>query len=293
MTWEWIIAIDLWATGIAGGAYIAAFSADRFSGGKHKELFKKAVTLGVPLVILGVLLLIIDLGEPFRAWHLYFGFQATSWEVASSHGVMSMRAWPPALNFSAISPMSIGSWTLVGWVLIGIIMMAIWSSKKAKAQESSRDIVPKFLKWLGFLLSILIITYTGVILSVSNRPLWSSSIFLPVLFAISAVTTGIAALLLFLKLKKQKIIYELVRALYIFIILEIVALILFLVSTPTAVLLANPLFWIGAVIIGLFIPLWLAPKVAKEKVERLVPALTICVLLGGFILRAAMIASGQ
>ena len=66
MTWEWPIAIDLWAAGIGGGAYFAAFLMDRFTRGRHKLFMKIAMLIGVPLVLLGVLLLVADLGEQLR-----------------------------------------------------------------------------------------------------------------------------------------------------------------------------------------------------------------------------------
>ena len=74
MAWQWPIWIDLWAAGMAGGAYLVAFLAYRLSGGKYKNMFRLAVYAGVPLAVIGVLLLIIDLGTPIWFWHLFTSF---------------------------------------------------------------------------------------------------------------------------------------------------------------------------------------------------------------------------
>jgi len=50
--------------------------------------------------------------------------------------------------------------------------------------------------WANLVLAVLLIAYTGVLLSVSNQPLWSSTILVPFLFVVSAVSTGVALLIL-------------------------------------------------------------------------------------------------
>ncbi|MBU0702414.1 MAG: polysulfide reductase NrfD [Chloroflexi bacterium] len=46
---------------------------------------------------------------------------------------------------------------------------------------------------MTFILSILLIAYTGVLLNSTSQPLWASTTLLPVLFVSSVIATGIAA----------------------------------------------------------------------------------------------------
>ena len=63
MVWEWPIWLYLFAAGVAGGGFFAAFLVNLFTGGKHKALLQIATWIGVPLVLMGVLLLVVDLGN--------------------------------------------------------------------------------------------------------------------------------------------------------------------------------------------------------------------------------------
>ena len=91
MAWSAAIWIYLWLAGMAGGAYFAAFLADRFTGGGNRQLLRLATYVGIPLAVIGVMLLIVDLGQPIRFWHLMVIFKVTS-------------------------PMSMGTWILLAWV---------------------------------------------------------------------------------------------------------------------------------------------------------------------------------
>ena len=85
MTWKWELVIYLWIAGIAGGAYFVAFLVNWLTGRKAEQLPKIATLIGVPLVGVGSLLLIVDLGEQLRAWHLFTRFKIGS--------PMNMGSW--------------------------------------------------------------------------------------------------------------------------------------------------------------------------------------------------------
>ena len=78
MIWGWPLWVYLWAAGVAGGGFFAAFLVNLFTGRKHKLLLQIATWVGVPLVLLGVLLLVFDLGNQFWAWHLFVRFLPVS-----------------------------------------------------------------------------------------------------------------------------------------------------------------------------------------------------------------------
>jgi formate-dependent nitrite reductase membrane component NrfD len=282
--WEWPTWVYLWAAGVAGGGYFAAFLADRFTGRKHKELLQIATWIGVPLVLLGVLLLVFDLGNPLWAWHLF-------------------------ARFMPASPMSLGSWILFIWSITGVALIALWFAEIfepagqptdlfARVASLLRPLVPatEILVWIALVLSVLLIAYTGVLLSNTSQPLWTT-VLLPTLFVVSAISTGLAATLLVSALMGKEIPHEFGQAGAIMAVLEVLALISFLVAAPAGVLINGPLslwFWVGVVLIGLVVPFGLELWTLKAKGTRLlVLASTLCVLLGGFILRAVVVIGGQ
>ena len=338
MTWEWQVAIYLWLAGLGGGAYFTAFLTDRLSGGKHEEWVRIATYLGVPAVLLGSLLLVTDLGERFRAWHLFVGLSPSSWQVISTSGAASLRTWPPFLNLYPISPMSLGSWILLIWSVIGVALIALWFAKafESVGEETNlfstvasalRPFLPALnaLKWIVFVLSVLLIAYTGVLLSATNKGLWANALPLPALFVASAISTGIATILIIMstaigpalrtllgqvgEATTGETVVTLGKADAVVMVIEVVALALYvlwigLLSGPAGaqaigVLLSGSLalpFWGGVVVLGLLIPLALEASVLRTRKEPpaiVLVASALCVLLSGFILRMVVVIGGQ
>jgi polysulfide reductase chain C len=291
MTWEWPIAIDLLAAGLAGGAYFSGFLTDRISGGKYPLLPKIAMFLGVPLVLLGSLLLVLDLGEQLRAWHLFTRFRPES-------------------------TMSMGTWILLLYALIGIVMIALWWSKSFDPDEvrlTGLSGLARAIRPAARALGVL-----------SNQALWASTFLLPVLFVVSAVFTGSALLLLVLKSGLGRLldilfggegetipdetINAVAKATAVVGLWNVVVLGAFLAwltfgSTAAAadsvgILTFGGLaflFWVGVVIVGLLIPLVLlyASVRGKEPMVGAILTSACLVLIGGFVLRLVIVLGGQ
>ena len=282
MVWEWPIVIDLWAAGVAGGGFFAAFLIDRFTGRRHKQLVQVATWVGVPLALLGVLLLVLDLGNQLQFWRLLVG-------VA-----------PLSLAFYPLSPMSIGTFVLTLWSMSGTALIILWlaESKKVAALAALRPLVPltKILSWVSFVLSPLVIVYTGVLLSNTSRPMWTTAM-LPVLFVVSAIFTGISATRLVMTLLGKEVPGQLGKASQILVILQAVALVGFLVTVPAGALISGPFalwFWVGVVLVGLAVPFVLELRAVQAKgATSLVVVSTLCALLGGLVLRAVVAIGGQ
>jgi formate-dependent nitrite reductase membrane component NrfD len=279
--WGWPLIIDLWAAGVAGGGFFASFLVDRFTGRRNLRLVQVATWVGVPLVLLGVLLLVVDLGNQLWFWHLMVRFA------------------PFTLVFVPSSPMSIGTWVLSAWAICGVILIVLWlAERKAPGFVVLERFVPlaEILIWINLVLSVSVITYTGVVLSNTNMPMWTTA-FLPALFVSSAIFTGTAAVQLVSTLLGKAVPKEFGKASLILAAIQVVALIGFLVTVPVHVLLSGPLavwFWVGAVFIGLIAPfaleLW---TLRAQRTMPLVLASTLCVLVGGLILRAMVLLGGQ
>jgi polysulfide reductase chain C len=274
MVWAWPIWVYLFVAGVAGGGFFATFLAHQFSGGKYKHLLKISTWIGVPLVAVGVILLIVDLGNQLYFWHLM-------------------------VRFLPVSAMSIGTWLLTIWAILAVVLIILWLAE---------DDVPLFrivgflvplakpLAWINLVVSVLLITYTGVLLSATSLELWAT-VLLPVLFVVSAISTGWAASLLVAALLRKEIPHEAGQAGAILAVLEVVALVAFLLAVPSGVLTTGHLsiwFWIGVVVIGLLVPFALELWSQRARARSLlVVASALCVLLGGMVLRAVVVIGGQ
>jgi len=293
---------------MAGGAYFTAFLVDRFTGGENKSLLKLATWLGIPLAVVGVLLLVIDLGQPLRFWHLFTQFKVTS-------------------------PMSMGTWILLIWVIVAVIMVVLWWFENRLAEATARSLrrLTGFLGWIDGVLAVLLIAYTGVLLAVSSQSLWAGTVLLPALFVASAISTGIAMLVIavmatnVVELKvavnqlfgsadwtiSKKVVERLAEADAIVIIIELVALIGYAIWLATSSMagagealgllttgkLAAP-FWAGVVLVALLVPLGLdlasrGKEIKTKGVWLTILASSACVILGGLVLRAVITIGGQ
>lgn len=285
--WNWPIYVYLWLAGMAGGAFLTAFLVDRFGGGPRDALLKPATYVGVPLAVIGVMLLVIDLGAPLRFWHLM-------------------------VRLYAISPMSVGTWILFVWVSAGVILIILWGMDRfVPGAEYSPALngIKGALSWVGLIFSALLMAYTGVLLTASSQPLWSATVILPSLFVASAVSTGVAALILAALVGggvSRQTIHHLGEADVIVIVIEMAVLSLFVflqTSSPVPgavealnLLTAGPLmswFWVGVVLLALLLPLGLEMASRGREGLGLIVTSSVCVIIGGLILRAVILLGGQ
>lgn len=309
MAWSAPIYVYLWLAGMAGGAYFTAFFADRFTGGGNRQLFRLATYLGIPMAVIGVILLIVDLGQPIRFWHLLAEFIVTS-------------------------PMSMGTWILLAWVLIAVVLAVIWWAERLFGEGTPRNLrrLASLLGGINVILAVLLIAYTGVLLAVSSQSLWAGSVLLPALFVASAVSTGIAILILAALITNastevrlalnqfsrssdwtisNRTIVRLAEADAGVILIELLALVGYAVwlanssmagaSEGLSILLTGTLaapFWIGVVLLALLIPLWLdvanwGKQIGTKGVTMVITLSSLCVIVGGLILRAVITIGGQ
>jgi formate-dependent nitrite reductase membrane component NrfD len=187
--WTWYIVPYFFLAGLAGGSYFIA-TLLRLWGERADE---PAARIGYYAAFLTFLpcpiLLTLDLTQPLRFWHMLWN------TTPGSEG----------FNFKSGSPMSIGSWALVAF---GLFATVSFLEVLARDRDSSRPFVGRLLRlldgplgrlWIavGAVLGLFIAGYTGVLLAVSNQPVWSDTWALGGLFLASGLA-GSAALLLLL-----------------------------------------------------------------------------------------------
>jgi len=223
------------------------------------------------------------------------------------------------VKFDVISAMSLGTWILFVWVGAAVIMSILWNMARfvpIKGDSSVLSLIGDVLSWVAFVFAALLMTYTGVLLASSNQPLWAGTTLLPCLFVASAISTGVAAVLITAIIRRDETIARrtlarLSEADAVIIIIEMAILIGFAIwlgisamggATEGLKLLTigtlAPAFWVGVVLLALLIPLGLEltnwGKEIKGRATWLgVVVPSVCVLLGGLILRAVIVVGGQ
>lgn len=282
--WEILVVIDLFLGGLGVGAFLAAVCASAYS--KEYKTISKIGAIIAPLAVIGGLIsLLAELNQPFRFYTTYFRLNATS-----------VLSW--------------GVWIQTIFIIIALLYAILWIMD---SNESTR----KALGYIGSIFAFAIAVYHGLFLTTaSTRDLWESAL-IPVIFLVSAITTGLAAVLLIASfLSKSSGVKEGIskasKHLAAFIGLE-----LFLVLLNAIVLLNASvgardamrmlvvgdfsfMFWIGIIIIGLLIPfvielfgLYLIQDGGVGTTMIIPVVVSVLVLVGGFLLRYLIVTAGQ
>jgi len=289
--WEWPITLALFVAGIASGAY-AAMGLIHFGGDKNDQ--PVAYRLGfipLPLMLIVPLLLIVDLGQPGRFLNLLITSPAAK-----------ERGGP--LMFNSNSPMNWGSWAMVVFGLFAAIAFAdaLHHSGRMRfdwLQPIAHNIV---VLAVGELLALVVSGYSGVLVNVTNQGVWSDTWLVGALFICFSELSGLAvALIVSDRTGAARTSAALRTALFYAATVSAVVLVLFLASLAAAqdgslaALIGSlhefvgPVFWIGAVGLGLLVPLLaFAPRPIIRMPGASGTLLALLVLVGVLAFRYAV-----
>jgi formate-dependent nitrite reductase membrane component NrfD len=292
--WRWFIVLYFFLGGIAGGAYFIAVLIDLLGRPWHRPLARLGYLIAFPLTVVCGILLLVDLGRPLRFWHM----------LLESQTLQPMLKW--------WSPMSLGVWGLLGFGLFSLLsFLAVLAEGDQLRWRGLARLRPPAIPGivvavLGGLLGFFITGYTGVLLSVTNRPIWADTSLLGLLFLISSASTA-AALLGLLGRRRAAAHADGLHALERFdismLVFELLALVALVVSLGSlARLWLNSwglLLVLGVVVVGIVVPLLLywrtAHRAGPEGLTggRAGAAAAVLVLIGGFLLRVVIVLSSE
>ena len=158
--WGWLISIYLFLGGLGAGAYLVSFAAEKGLLGEASSLSRFGYYVSAPLVALGAGLLVFDLGQGLHKPWLIIGM---------------------FLNFRSV--MTWGIYIVSGFIGLGLLQAYfVWMNKKA----------PNILGQAGAVLAFSTCAYTGMLLAVvKGVPFWNF-ILMPVIFIVSAISTGLS-----------------------------------------------------------------------------------------------------
>jgi formate-dependent nitrite reductase membrane component NrfD len=243
------------------------------------------------------LLLTVDLTRPLRFWHM----------------LIERNTFAPM--FKSWSPMSFGSWALL---VFGIFSFIAFLGALAEEDDFRWNAFRRF-RWpaligvrppsilgsviaiIGGLAGLFIAGYTGVLLAVTNRPIWSDTPLLGMLFIISAASTSAALMLLLAHRSRWRwtsALFSLQRMDGIVLVLELIVLVVLMFTLGPAIRgwmnLWGLLLVVGVIIAGMIVPLVMSWRQRPAGgAHASVATIAILVLIGGFLLRLVVIFSSE
>ena len=164
--WEWYIVGYFFLAGLAGGSYALATMLRLWGSPRDEQAARTGFLVAFPLVVVGAIFLTVDLGQPLRFWHMLI-------DTTPGAGGINFKYW---------SPISLGSWGLLAFSAFSFVSFL-------EALGVIRRIGVAF-EVVGSVAALFLTSYTGVVLSVSNQPVWSDSYAIGGLFVASALSAS-------------------------------------------------------------------------------------------------------
>ncbi|MGH7673727.1 MAG: NrfD/PsrC family molybdoenzyme membrane anchor subunit [Gemmatimonadales bacterium] len=290
--WAWYIVWYFFVGGIAGCGFFIAALLHFFGRPEDRPVVRLGYYVACAGAVVSGALLTLDLNRPERFWHML---------IQSNTGAPMFKSW---------SPMSVGAWVLL--LFSGVALLAAlgaageerWAGRLRvltwrPVRALGRGVPAACLAAGGTVLGLFLAGYTGVLLTVTNRPLWADSNLLGALFLFSGASTAAATLILLSRWRGQShpaSLHWLARFDRGALSLELVALVAFVVSLgPVRGVLVG---WWGLVLLvgvagaGIITPLFLERRLHGPGAASMIRAAAL-VLVGGFLLRVALIFSSN
>src|SRR4030043_1612131 len=314
--WNWIVAIDLFAAGLSAGAVIISATAYFLGRERYENITKIGAYIAPFPIIIGILALIYDLERPHLFWKLFLTFQPNP--------AMSLGSWL-LLFFSLFSVAHLYLWLPERFDYLKIIPVIRSNKFLSRFQGDNLTKMRGLVAGFGIPISIGVGIYTGVLLGALNaRPFWNNPM-LPMLFLISAMMTGSAAICFvgcFIKgfrgMTRENIntnkfmIHSIDFTLMAFSMIAVFLSILGLYVSPRSSVAAvhlimgggfTLLFWILVVGVGFLLPLafevyeliphYIVQTELRDHNPWISGIITTSVLIGGFAMRYIVIYAGQ
>ena len=278
--WRWQVAAYLFLAGAGAGAFLVGVAGLRLG---HVLAGQIAMTMGVPVVAGSTLFLILDLGTPAK--------------------------FVAAIRNPGTSWISRGFVILSGFIVFGGLLVAfsVWPFGGALTPA---DATYRLLEVLAFVCAVATCIYTGILIGVVvSRPFWNNPL-LPLLFLLSALSTGIGGVFLVTPIASAMLGLRntstefLTWADIVLVIMEAIAVYLYLTvvadRAPESVYLLvrgrlAGMFWGGFLIAGLALPALIEYAATTQPAGSQTAATLVAgvlLLAGGFLLRLLILAAG-
>ncbi|MEO7039262.1 MAG: NrfD/PsrC family molybdoenzyme membrane anchor subunit [Candidatus Elarobacter sp.] len=278
----WLIILYFFIGGIGGGALLLAGLLRLFGMPADRPYIRIASVLAIVCAGISGLLLIADLSSPLRFWHM----------VIQNHTLLPMFKW--------WSAMSDGVWILLAFSLfsftatVDALQELEWPLLRY-ARFLSRPPFAAISAVGGIVSGLSLAGYTGVLLAETNRPIWSDSYWLGIVFLLSALSTAMAALMLlshWRRVHESSTVEWLTRFDLIAMALELLAIVCFVISLGGA---AQALYnaWGVVLVLGVMVAGIAVPFVLQRRPNHSVVLSASLVLAGGLLLRMVVLLGSE
>ncbi len=320
ISWGFLIVLYLFLAGVSAGAFATSATIFLTQGERHRGTALWGALLAPFPAAIGTGLLVLDLGRPLAFYWLFTTLRLTS-------------------------PMSFGVWFLSAFLLLSVIYFFLWLPQNwraavasflprawragAAADDGGLRHTRRILAGVGLPFALGVAIYTAILLGASTRPLWGSPL-MPFLFLFSALSTGLAAVMVSLLLARlvsarfagrsaahdPEMRLLLVSDL-VLLGVELSTLLLMILYSRIGTLASRQawdvmlsgdyvwVFWLGPVLTGILAPIALevmelrhssrgANSIVAKPAGPVLGLLTgTLVLMGGFLLRYVIVYAGQ
>ena len=190
--WTWWILAYFFLAGLAGGSYFLAAFLRHWGTPADEPAARLGFYVALPVTLICPILLTFDLTKPLRFWHML---------VNTSPGDFG-------LNFNSGTPMSVGVWALLVASVFALVSFVDALVRDGKVRipivrRVTGALVGKVWDVVGAVVFLFIAGYTGVLLAVSNQPIWSDTWALGGLFLASGLSGSAALLILLMRYRRD------------------------------------------------------------------------------------------
>ena len=184
--WTWFILFYFFFAGLVGGSYAVATLLRLYGNRSDEPMARLGYYAAFPAYVICPILLIVDLWQPQRFWHML---------VNTTPGNEGLILKPG-------SPISVGVWVVLVFGLFVTVSFVEVLVRDRKIRTGFTDRAVRLLDgtpgkvWnaVGALAGLFVASYTGVVLSVTNQPVWSDTWALGGLFLASGLSGSTALL---------------------------------------------------------------------------------------------------
>ncbi len=294
---NWMLSLEMFVAGLAAGIFFFIALANTTGRKEDREVGAILGFFPAPLMLLAAILLTVDLGEPARFLNLIFTSPAAA-----------ERPGPLFLNPS--SPMNYGTYVILVFGALTIIPFLDALRHIGRLPFGHRVVEPLAHHPVGmFICAVFALatgSYSGVLLNVTNQPVWSDTYIQGGLYVVFSALGGFAAAGIAADRMRARETAGAVRTGLMGITLLAGVLVAILVANLIALGTAQPLigsltafvapaFWIGAVGLAILYPLIVTTtgmrlQLARVNVSSLAVVGTLA-LLGVFAFRWSILHS--
>ena len=267
---NWMIVVYFFLGGLSAGCYFFSVGANYWKK-EFKPMARVSAYIAPIVLAIGMLFLLLDLGQPFRAWRLFLSFNPTS-----------VVSW--------------GTWFLSIFFVLSLAYA--WFLSKDSEQKAKK------YAYAGLPFAFLVATYSGLLLAQSaGNVLWHTAL-IPFLFLLGGLISGTAVVLLVSAGKQEKnILSKLGRFIVWLIIFELIliayeVIVLFNGGTESVIAVKSMLsgqysilFWLVEIILGALIPIFILLRTKISATAQVIAS--ILILIGIFAMRYIVVIGGQ